>query len=146
MGKGPAWTRPEDDFIIEHYGEGAKIIEIAEQLRQARLSPNKRSVSSVISRVRRLGLPSRWKRKAQESEFLSSLPSCFKKSPSSKPREKPLPQSRSCQWPFGDPRRDDFYFCGAKTVSGYSYCDSHCAIAYQQWPPVGLSYRSRGKD
>jgi GcrA cell cycle regulator len=37
-----------------------------------------------------------------------------------------------CLWPIGDPRDDDFGFCGAKISHG-SYCAEHASIAYQ--PP-----------
>lgn len=38
----------------------------------------------------------------------------------------------SCAWPHGDPRLPGFYFCGADVVSGYPYCSSHKAVAYQR--------------
>jgi len=36
-----------------------------------------------------------------------------------------------CRWPLGDPGRDDFRFCGARTNPGVSYCQHHVARAYQ---------------
>lgn len=36
-----------------------------------------------------------------------------------------------CRWPIGDPGRDDFRFCGARSNSGNSYCEHHSALAYQ---------------
>ena len=35
----------------------------------------------------------------------------------------------ACRWPYGDPRRPDFRFCGNPTVAG-PYCEQHCAAAY----------------
>ncbi len=29
---------------------------------------------------------------------------------------------RKCQWPFGEPGTDDFYFCGNPTHESFSYC------------------------
>lgn len=33
--------------------------------------------------------------------------------------------SRSCRFPFGDPRRQDFRYCGEVTDPGKSYCSEH---------------------
>ena len=38
--------------------------------------------------------------------------------------------SHTCRWPIGDPRDDDFCFCGKKVHSGQTYCDEHAQIAY----------------
>ncbi len=36
----------------------------------------------------------------------------------------------SCRWPIGDPKDENFHFCGKKTRSGQTYCDEHSQIAY----------------
>lgn len=38
--------------------------------------------------------------------------------------------NHSCRWPMGDPRDDDFCFCGKKIRTGQTYCEEHAAIAY----------------
>lgn len=38
--------------------------------------------------------------------------------------------NHTCRWPLGDPRDDDFCFCGKKIRTGQTYCDEHAAIAY----------------
>jgi len=38
---------------------------------------------------------------------------------------------RMCKWPFGDPREDDFTFCGRAIRQGTPYCPDHAAMAYQ---------------
>jgi GcrA cell cycle regulator len=38
--------------------------------------------------------------------------------------------SHTCRWPLGDPRDDDFSFCGKKVRSGQTYCDEHAMMAY----------------
>lgn len=38
--------------------------------------------------------------------------------------------SHTCRWPVGDPREDDFGFCGKKVRTGQTYCDEHAAMAY----------------
>jgi GcrA cell cycle regulator len=45
---------------------------------------------------------------------------------------------RMCKWPIGDPREDDFTFCGRGIRPGTPYCPDHAAMAYQ------TSSRSRG--
>lgn len=39
-------------------------------------------------------------------------------------------QSWHCRWPLGDPRSDDFRFCGCQKAIG-SYCEHHARIACQ---------------
>ena len=38
--------------------------------------------------------------------------------------------SHTCRWPIGDPRDDDFCFCGKKVKTGQTYCDEHSVMAY----------------
>jgi len=38
--------------------------------------------------------------------------------------------SHTCRWPLGDPRDENFHFCGKKVRTGQTYCDEHAAIAY----------------
>ena len=38
---------------------------------------------------------------------------------------------RMCKWPIGDPREDDFTFCGLAIRPGTPYCPEHAAMAYQ---------------
>ena len=38
--------------------------------------------------------------------------------------------SHTCRWPIGDPRDDDFCFCGKKVHAGQTYCDEHSQVAY----------------
>jgi GcrA cell cycle regulator len=38
--------------------------------------------------------------------------------------------SRTCRWPIGDPKKEDFCFCGATPTRGRPYCGFHVGIAY----------------
>ena len=38
--------------------------------------------------------------------------------------------SHTCRWPIGDPRDEDFCFCGKKVHAGQTYCDEHSQVAY----------------
>ena len=36
----------------------------------------------------------------------------------------------SCRWPIGDPKDEDFHFCGKEALPDKPYCAEHAAIAY----------------
>lgn len=36
----------------------------------------------------------------------------------------------TCKWPKGDPREEDFEFCGGRALEGMPYCSHHCRLAY----------------
>ncbi len=36
----------------------------------------------------------------------------------------------TCRWPIGDPKHEDFRFCGKQVYPGKPYCLDHCAQAY----------------
>lgn len=38
--------------------------------------------------------------------------------------------STSCRWPIGDPKDEDFHFCGKESLPDKPYCAEHAAIAY----------------
>lgn len=40
-------------------------------------------------------------------------------------------KERMCRWPSGDPKDEDFAFCGCNTVAGLPYCEDHAKMAYQ---------------
>ncbi len=38
--------------------------------------------------------------------------------------------NHTCRWPIGDPKDENFHFCGKKVRLGQTYCDEHANIAY----------------
>lgn len=38
--------------------------------------------------------------------------------------------NHTCRWPVGDPKDDNFHFCGKKVRVGQTYCEEHAATAY----------------
>lgn len=38
--------------------------------------------------------------------------------------------NHTCRWPVGDPKDENFHFCGKKIKLGQTYCDEHATIAY----------------
>ena len=39
--------------------------------------------------------------------------------------------SRNCRWPFGDPAKSGFHYCGRLPQTGRPYCDTHDRMSYQ---------------
>lgn len=39
-----------------------------------------------------------------------------------------------CRWPLGDPREEDFGYCGAATHNDRVYCPEHTAISLRKLP------------
>ena len=37
----------------------------------------------------------------------------------------------NCRWPFGDPTKSDFHYCGRLPQTGRPYCDTHDRMSYQ---------------
>ena len=38
--------------------------------------------------------------------------------------------NHTCRWPIGDPKDENFHFCGAPVKIGQTYCEEHAAVAY----------------
>jgi GcrA cell cycle regulator len=51
--------------------------------------------------------------------------------------------ARMCRWPIGDPRDENFGFCGDRSVEGFPYCEDHAKAAYQA---AGRSRKLNAED
>lgn len=51
-----------------------------------------------------------------------------------------------CRWPYGDPGKDDFFFCAAPQIDGSSYCEHHAAAARGYRIVVSDEERERRRD
>ena len=40
-------------------------------------------------------------------------------------------EAKDCRWPIGDPRQEDFHFCGAHRMPGRPYCELHWRMSLQ---------------
>ena len=38
--------------------------------------------------------------------------------------------NHTCRWPLGDPKDENFHFCGRRVKVGQTYCEEHAALAY----------------
>ena len=104
------WTEAMMDTLKLLWSEGKPASEIAEILGQD-ISRN-----SVIGKAHRLGLsgrPSPIKKKSVQAPTLLTM------------------TERMCKWPFGDPKKPGFHFCGRGVEVSVTYCPEHRAIAYQ---------------
>jgi GcrA cell cycle regulator len=122
------WNDEKINRLKKLWSEGLTTGEIGK-----RLSVSK---NAVVGKAHRLGLkgrPSPIKRPARAAE-------------TKKPAEVKVftltdLSSQTCRWPIGDPKHEDFRFCGKPVIAGKPYCGEHCATAY-----VGSNKSSRNED
>lgn len=123
MGK-TTWTDDRVELLKSLWGAGKTAAEIAKELGEG-LTRN-----AVIGKAHRLGLSGRI-------------------TPVQKKIDKPLPPEsqdilaknggisllelteKTCRYPYGDPKKEGFHFCGGHALSGLPYCAEHAQIAYQ---------------
>ena len=145
-----AWTEEMVSDLKKMWDEGLTTNEIAKRLNVSK--------NSIVGKVHRLNLkarPSPIKKKeevvAEKTAVAVAVAEESTKSPSktikkisispmqisgeSKPKKDSCIKlteldSHTCRWPIGDPRDDNFCFCGKTVRSGQTYCEEHSAIAY----------------
>lgn len=104
-----SWTDERIQRLKDLWSQGLSASEIAETLGEV-------SRNAVIGKAHRLGLsgrPSPIKKKPVKGATILSL------------------TERMCKWPVGDPKHQDFHFCGKPSLAGLPYCAEHAALAYQ---------------
>lgn len=145
-----AWTNEMVEGLKKMWKQGLTTNEIAKNLGVSK--------NSIVGKVHRLNLtarPSPIKKKEEESEEQIAV---VKETPQSQVETKtvkkisPAPaeakpaaektagssaclrltelDNHSCRWPIGDPRDDNFCFCGKKVRGGQTYCEEHSAMAF----------------
>lgn len=135
-----SWTDERVALLKKLWGEGKTAAEIAKELGGV-------TRNAVIGKAHRLKLSNRVSpiqqnnTKSVKKEQTKPEP----KRPSKAAKnaayvEKPVSGSgvtlyelkeKMCRWPIGDPREEDFRFCGCHSISGLPYCSEHSKIAYQ---------------
>jgi GcrA cell cycle regulator len=132
-----SWTDERVDLLKKLWGEGKTAAEIAKELGGV-------TRNAVIGKAHRLKLSNRVSPIQQNKKTIVKQPAEDKK-PAPRRREPveiaPAANSdrislselkdKMCRWPIGDPRDDDFHFCGGNAVAGLPYCEDHCRAAYQ---------------
>lgn len=142
-----SWTDERVSLLTKLWGEGHTAAEIAKQLGGV-------TRNAVIGKAHRLKLSNRLSpiqqnkkpaNKNVEKKPLKKVVSVIQpKEPVNdvqiKPEQYKKPENlyslldlkpRMCRWPCGDPKHDDFGFCGDNAMPGLPYCEDHARIAYQ---------------
>jgi GcrA cell cycle regulator len=106
--------------------EGLPISKIGEKLGVSR--------NSIAGKAHRIGLPKRTspisKDKKQNLSNINEDKTIDKIIPL-KIKLRGVQWSRTkCCWPEGDPKQNDFRFCGEDIFPGRPYCDKHSLLAY----------------
>ncbi|MBR6356278.1 MAG: global cell cycle regulator GcrA-like protein [Alphaproteobacteria bacterium] len=140
-----AWTDEQVDRLQELWAQGLTANEIAKILGVTK--------NSIVGKVHRLCLPARPSPiKSKENEGAAEAPAIIDSPTEASPQipVEPKPSapkptatapkgenirlidldSHTCRWPIGDPRDEDFCFCGRKVRTGQTYCDEHSQMAY----------------
>lgn len=157
-GRRTVWTAEADELLIQLINERKSGTEAGEAL--SRKFKTEFTKGACISHARVLG----YKFNSNHENNRRNAPKVKKVPLPAAPADRPvkvkaphnfvppdwtaLPESRrvsivelgvnSCRWPLGDPRSDDFCFCGADRMKpeddSNAYCSAHAAIAYRQQP------------
>jgi len=128
-----SWTEERVSLLKQLWGEGKSAAQIASALGEG-VTRN-----AVIGKAHRLKLSSRLSPIQQNakkpSKPVEAAPVKRKalKQPEFKGKGLKLEElkDRMCRWPTGDPRDENFSFCGCDSVPGLPYCEEHAKVAYQ---------------
>ena len=137
MHAGYDWPPKAIELLKEMYARGVPLKEIASSL-----GVSEPSVHGKLDKLRMAG-------QRPEKERHMPLPRMAPPpEPPPPPRRPPPPAPREglrtvmqvapgeCRWPYGDPKADDFRFCGRPVdYPGSPYCEAHGHKAYGTWPP-----------
>ena len=128
------WTDKNVKKLTTMWNKGKTAANIAESLGGV-------TRNAVIGKANRLGLDKRpspikktdAKKTAKPTKFEATVKKS--KKDSAKVADKSFSildiKENMCRWPLGDPKDDDFHFCGKHAVDGCSYCEGHATEAYQ---------------
>ncbi len=138
-----SWTEERVNLLTKLWGEGRTAAEIASELGGV-------TRNAVIGKAHRLKLsgrvsPIQQNKKSVADKPLVRRPKEVQKvsAPKAQPKiHEPVSsekgqysleqlEARMCRWPIGDPRSDDFGFCGGDAMAGLPYCRDHIHVAYQ---------------
>lgn len=147
-----SWTDDRVSLLTKLWGEGHTAAEIAKQLGGV-------TRNAVIGKAHRLKLSNRVSpiqqnsktpKAANKNEPRATVPRKVSKAAPVKKAPKvvqyvektPIEQRddlyslmdlkpRMCRWPCGDPREENFGFCGEASMPGLPYCAEHAKLAYQ---------------
>lgn len=131
-----SWTDERVSLLKKLWGEGKTAAEIATTLGGV-------TRNAVIGKAHRLKLSNRMSpiqtSKKPKAPANTSTPPAPPKRQRNKNIDIPKGKGLSllelkpsmCRWPSGDPRDEDFGFCGEHSVESLPYCEEHAKVAYQ---------------
>lgn len=132
-----SWTDERIALLKKLWGEGKTAAEIANKLGGV-------TRNAVIGKAHRLKLSNRVSPIQENKKKPAPAPQSAAPRPAEKKVQKSLEQdnsrkaiplsdlgARMCRWPMGDPREQNFGFCGGPQMEGLPYCAHHAKIAYQ---------------
>ena len=124
-----AWTEQMVEDLKKMWDEGLTTGEIGKRLNVSK--------NSIVGKVHRLQLPARPSpiKKKDSGEDTAEIPAAktAKAEPAPKEKHKTMLtdlDNHTCRWPIGDPKDENFHFCGRKIKIGQTYCEEHAAVAY----------------
>jgi GcrA cell cycle regulator len=101
------WTPEVVEKLKELWAQGLSITQIGQRLGITR--------NAVVGKAHRIGLSRRASVVARPPVHAAAT------------------GGYACKWPIGDPKSQDFHFCGDSALLGRPYCATHCAEAYATW-------------
>tara|TARA_B100000989_G_scaffold6247_1_gene4347 strand:+ start:793 stop:1209 length:417 start_codon:yes stop_codon:yes gene_type:complete len=120
------WDSPKLKELEDLWKQGHPISKIGKMLGVSR--------NSIAGKAHRMGLPKR------TSPILSSKKEKLSDQKNNENDNKNIPlkiklrgvqwSRTKCCWPEGDPKQNDFKFCGQDIFPGRPYCDKHSLLAY----------------
>lgn len=132
-----SWTDERVTLLKKLWGEGKTAAEIAKALGGV-------TRNAVIGKAHRLKLSNRIspiqqnERKEERVPEVKKMPKAVKSVVVAKPANSSFKglkmielKERMCRWPSGDPKDENFSFCGCTSVPGLPYCEEHAKQAYQ---------------
>ncbi|MCK5285007.1 MAG: gcrA cell cycle regulator family protein [Alphaproteobacteria bacterium] len=125
-----SWTDDRVALLKKLWGEGKTAAEIAKELGGV-------TRNAVIGKAHRLKLSNRVSPIQQNKKPVPKPPEKKPEIPviQNNKKKKTIPlidlKGGECRWPLGDPREENFGFCGEQALAGLPYCAEHAKLAYQ---------------
>lgn len=131
-----SWTDDRITLLKRLWSEGKTAAEIAKALGGV-------TRNAVIGKAHRLKLSNRVSPIQQNNKKSAPISAKIQPQPIERKIQKaPVQDNRKriplvdlkaseCRWPIGDPREENFGFCGHTQIAGLPYCAEHAKLAYQ---------------
>ncbi len=133
-----SWTDERVSLLKKLWGEGRTAAEIAKELGGV-------TRNAVIGKAHRLKLSNRVSPIQQNTKKVPLAKTMEEKPKAARLARPAIVEEefkgkgvtmaeltpRMCRWPIGDPKTENFQFCGCTAEAGGPYCETHAKMAYQ---------------